>query len=73
FLATTIDVECIFSQGRLLLSHIRSRLSVQSTCTLLCLGAWCQLGLVKSSEIKEALHVEAVGGENKLPAKGDGI
>lgn len=30
-LATSVDVEQIFSRGRLLLSHVRSRLSAQST------------------------------------------
>ena len=29
--ATSVDVECIFSHGRLLLSHVHSQLSVQST------------------------------------------
>jgi len=33
-LATLVDVEHVFSQGQLLLSHVRSRLSVQSTCAL---------------------------------------
>ena len=42
----------MFSQGRLLLSHIRSRLSVQSTWALMCLGAWSLLGFVKDSDVK---------------------
>jgi hypothetical protein len=42
----------VFSQGRLLLSHIRSRLSVQSTRALLCLGVWSLLGYVKDSDVK---------------------
>ena len=42
----------MFSQGRLLLSHIRSRLSVQLTRALLCLGVWSLLGYVKDSDVK---------------------
>ena len=48
-----MDVEQLFSHGWLLLSHIRSRLSVQSTCTLLCLGVWSQLNLVKNEDVKK--------------------
>ena len=42
----------MFSQGRLLLSLIRSHLSVQSTRALLCLGVWSLLGYVKDSDVK---------------------
>jgi hypothetical protein len=47
-----VDVEHIFSQGRLLLSHIQSRLSVQSTRALMCLGVWSIFGYVKDSNVK---------------------
>ena len=50
-LATSIDVERLFSRGRLLLSHVRSRLSVDSTQALLCLGAWSHLGLIKNEDV----------------------
>jgi len=50
-LATSIDVECLFSCGQLLLSHVRSRLSVDSTRALLCLSAWSHLGLVKNEDV----------------------
>ncbi|KIL55872.1 hypothetical protein M378DRAFT_53342, partial [Amanita muscaria Koide BX008] len=45
--ATSVDVERAFSQGRILLSHIRNRLSAESTRSLLCLGAWFKTGLVQ--------------------------
>ena len=45
-------MEHVFSQGRLLLSHIRSCLSVQSTRALMCLGVWSILGYVKDSDVK---------------------
>jgi hypothetical protein len=54
FTATSTDVERVFSQGRLLLSHIRNRLSSQSICALMCLGNWSQLGLVKDKDIYAA-------------------
>jgi hypothetical protein len=46
-----VDVECVFGQGRLL-SHIQSRLSVQSTRALMCLGVWSIFGYVKDSDVK---------------------
>jgi hypothetical protein len=49
--ATSVDVERIFSRGRLLLSHVRNRLSVETTRALLCIGLWSQLGLVKDKDI----------------------
>jgi hypothetical protein len=51
-LATSVDVERVFSQGRIVLSHLCNRLSVQSTRALMCLGVWSRLGYVKDSDIK---------------------
>jgi hypothetical protein len=50
FLATTVDVKQVFSMGRLLLPYVHSRLSVQSTCALMCLGSWSLLGLVDDAD-----------------------
>ncbi len=50
-LATSVDVERVFSTGRLLLSHIRNRLSAQTTRALLCLNNWSKLGLVKEDDV----------------------
>jgi hypothetical protein len=50
-LATSVDVERLFSRGRLLLSHVRSRLTAQSTRALLCLGLWSQLNLIKNEDV----------------------
>ena len=52
FLATSVDVERTFSQGRILLSHVRNRLSVQSTRALLCLGTWSEMGYVKDKDVR---------------------
>jgi hypothetical protein len=49
--ATSTDVERVFSRGRILLSHIRNRLSAQSTRAIVCLGSWSLLGLIKDSDI----------------------
>jgi hypothetical protein len=51
FAATSVDVKRIFSHGRLILSHVRSRLSAQTTQALLCLGSWSLLGLVKDKDV----------------------
>jgi len=56
----SVDVERVFSQGRLLLSHLRSRLSVQSTRALMCLGVWSQLGYVKDSDIEAVVSLPEV-------------
>lgn len=64
---TSVDVERLFSRGRLLLSHVRSRLSVDSTRALLCLGAWSLLGLVKNEDVKRMSSMpDVVDGEDVL-------
>ncbi|KIK02052.1 hypothetical protein K443DRAFT_97641 [Laccaria amethystina LaAM-08-1] len=65
--ATSTDVERVFSKGRLVLSHIRNRLSVASTRALMCLGAWSRLGLVHDADIKAAAILpDVVGEEDEL-------
>ncbi|EIW51901.1 HAT dimerization, partial [Trametes versicolor FP-101664 SS1] len=49
--ATSVDVERTFSRGRRLLSHVRSRLSAQTTRAVLCLSDWVRWDLVKSQDI----------------------
>jgi hypothetical protein len=49
--ATSVNVECLFSKGRLLLSHVHSHLTAQSTRALLCLGYWSRLNLVKTEDV----------------------
>ncbi|KAF8232740.1 hypothetical protein L208DRAFT_1270698 [Tricholoma matsutake] len=44
-LATSVDVKHVFSHGCLILSHVHSWLSAQSTRALICLGSWSLLGL----------------------------
>jgi hypothetical protein len=49
--ATSVDVERLFSQGRLILSHVRNRLSAQTTRAVLCVGQWSALDLVKTEDV----------------------
>ncbi|KAF8162018.1 hypothetical protein BJ912DRAFT_865091, partial [Pholiota molesta] len=65
-LATSVDVERLFSRGRLVLSHTRSRLSVLSTRALLCLGSWSLLGLVKDEDTRAVANLDEVEGRIEL-------
>ncbi|SJL03663.1 uncharacterized protein ARMOST_16509 [Armillaria ostoyae] len=58
--ATSVDVERVFSRGRILLSHIRNRLSAQSTRALLCLGQWSLHGYVHDDDILAAAALPEV-------------
>jgi len=71
--ATTVEVEHTFSQGRLVLPHIRNHLSSQSTCTLMCVGNWSLVGLVKGKDILSVLGDELIGDEDELPEGWDKI
>ncbi|TFY74003.1 hypothetical protein EWM64_g10009 [Hericium alpestre] len=58
--ATSVAVERVFSHGRLLLTHVRNRLSAQTTCVLLCLGNWSLLGLIKDSDVVKVASLSDV-------------
>jgi hypothetical protein len=71
FIATSVDVEWIFSRGRLLLSYkVRSRLSTQTTRALLRLGCWSLLGLVKDKDVLPVADLPDVEGEEEEPEDG---
>src|SRR6266545_7084100 len=63
--ATSVDVEQTFSQGCLVLSHVHSRLSVQSMQALLCLGGWSKMGLVEDDNVKSVARLPEVDGEKE--------
>ena len=65
-LATSVGVERTFSKGRLLLSHIRNCLSVQSTRALMCLGVWSLLGYVRDNDIKAVTALEELVREERM-------
>ena len=61
-------MERVFSKGRLLLSHVRNRLTVDSTRALLCLGTWSKLGYVNKDDLLAAAMLpEVKEGEEDLP------
>ena len=69
-IATSTDVEHVFSQGRILLSHIRNRLSSQSICALMCLGGWSRLGLVKDKDILAVTTFAEIEGDEEALDEG---
>jgi hypothetical protein len=72
--ATSVDVERVFSKGRLVLSHVRNGLSVQSTRALMCLGAWSKMGLVRDKDVMEAARLPDVNGsEAELDSYWDNV
>ena len=73
-LATSVDVECTFSQSWLL-SHVCSHLLVQSRCVLLCIGVWSVLGYVKDDDDVKAVAVlpEVNSEEDELAVDWDDI
>ncbi|PPQ81292.1 hypothetical protein CVT26_015194 [Gymnopilus dilepis] len=70
--ATTLEVKRTFSQGRLVLPHVRNCLSYQSTRASMCVGSWSSLGLVKDKDILDVLGEEVVE-EEALPDGWDAI
>ena len=69
FAAMSVHVKRTFSQGQLLLLHVCSHLSVQSTCALLCVGVWSLLGYIKDHDVKAAAVLPAVDGNEEELAK----
>ena len=62
YVATSVDVECLFSCGCNVLLHVCNRLSSQSVRMLLCLSSWSLMGLVKDVDVKKvAVMADVVG------------
>ena len=64
-IAMSIDVERLFSHGQLLLSHVRSCLSSQSTRALLCLGFWSRLGYIDAGNVLKVSKLPDINGEEE--------
>ena len=64
--ATSVDVEQLFSRGCMLLPYLRNRLLSQSTHALLCLGQWSKLGLVKDEDLRKAICEEPERDESEV-------
>ena len=67
---TSVDVEWLFSRGHLLLMHVRSGLSLQSTRALLCLGLWSGLGLIKDKDVQIISCLADVVGDDREMTEG---
>jgi hypothetical protein len=63
--ATSVDVERIFSRGWLILTHVRNRLSAQTSRALLCLGSWSLMGMVKDEDVFKVALMPDLEGENE--------
>lgn len=59
-IATSVDVERVFSKGRLSISYLRNRLSVQTTRALLCLNVWINKGFLLDKEMVGWIQGQAV-------------
>jgi hypothetical protein len=64
--ATSVDIEQLFSCGRLILSHTHSRLSVLLTHALLCLGSWSLLELVRDEDVHAVGKLDDIEGRIEL-------
>ena len=62
-------MERVFSRGRLILPHVRSHLSAQSTHALLCLGSWSLLGYIKDSDVEAVAIMPDVAGNVEVELK----
>lgn len=71
--ATTVDVERVFSKGRILLTHTRNRLSANNTRASMCVGDWSRLGLIKSTDIAAAVKDKALDADEDLDELWDHI
>ena len=71
FQATSVDVERLFSRGRILLSHVQNRMSVQTTRAILCVGIWSKMGLVKNSDLQAVCSLEDIEEEPKSDVEED--
>ncbi len=58
--ASSVEVERAFSQGRLLITHVRNRLTGQTARALMCLGSWSLLGLIHSEDIDRVTRLAQV-------------
>ena len=65
-LATSVDVERVFSRGWLFLPYVRNRLSAQSTRASLCVGNWSLRGHVHDSDVLAASLLPDVEGDEDV-------
>ena len=66
-------MERVFSKGRILLSHVRNRLSGQTTRALLCIGKWSHLGFIKSTDVLAVTKLAEIDEDIVMPDGWDKI
>lgn len=73
--ATSVDVERLFSRGRLLLTHVRTRMSAETTRALLCIGHWSPFKFVKADDLQQVAGLPDLkpGEEGELEIGWDSI
>ena len=69
-IATTVDVEHVFSCGCLVLPHLCGCLAIQSTCASLWVGMWSSQGFMKQGDIRAALSADEIDVEEDNLAVG---
>jgi hypothetical protein len=55
------------------LSHTKNQLATQTTRTILCLGTWSKMGLIKNTDVLGVAKLEDVEGEDCLDEGWDAI
>ena len=56
-IAMSVHAERTFSDGRLLLPHVRNGLSAKSTRAVLCVRQWIKLDLVRDNDLQKAARL----------------
>lgn len=51
-------MERLFSRGRLLLTHVRTRMSAQTTRALLCIGHWSPLKFIRAEDLQKVAGLQ---------------
>ncbi|KAI6095601.1 hypothetical protein EDD16DRAFT_1492217, partial [Pisolithus croceorrhizus] len=64
--ATSVDVECLFSHGHILLLHTQNQLSAQSVWALLCLSSWSADGFIKTVDIHKLATLDEIEGDDDI-------
>lgn len=58
-------MERVFSRGRVLLSHVRNRMTAETTRAAMCLGIWSEHDLIDIGDLKAVTaQPEGEDGEN---------
>lgn len=62
----SVDVEHVFSHGRILLSHLHNCLLPQTMRSLLCLQTWSKMGFVDDSDVDAVSRMEDLQGDDNV-------